>query len=74
MVEVTTVLLTYYLMLGPEPGKREAALATYKYSGLERSLETYSEGYPKSIRVLVANSVLIVSGVTSRSITYSWEF
>lgn len=74
MTELTTVLLTYFIALGPAPGKSELVVATYKYSGAEKAMTAYGEQYPKGLRVLVTQSVLIGSMVTNRYLQYGWEF
>lgn len=74
MTELTTVLLSYYIMLGPMQGKSEFALATYKYSGMEQGLKTYSETYPKELRVLISHAFVIGSGISNRYIEYTWGF
>lgn len=74
MTELTTVLLTYFIMLGPQPGKQELTVATYKYSGMEQGLRTYAETYPKGLRLIVTQSFLIGTTVSKRYLQYGWEF
>lgn len=74
MPEYATVLLTWFIMFGPSQGKKEAAEATYKASGLEGTLVRYSETYPEGTRQLVGNSAIIITGVVNRYVTYTWRF
>lgn len=74
MSELTTILLTCFVVFGPQQGKQEAALATYKASGLERTLTDYTNTYPQGLKFVVVQSVLISSVVTNRYVQYGWEF
>ncbi len=74
MQELTTVLLFWFIGLGPSQGKREAIVATYKYSGVEQSLRTYANTYPRGLRVIVTQSAVIGTAVSNRYVTYGWEF
>lgn len=69
------VLMVWFIMFGPQSGKQEAAMATYKASGTERMLQDYSNNkFSPGVREAFGNSFVIVNGITNHYLTYTWRF